>query len=567
MIITILSLALSAPAFSAPLSCEDAYAALLAPWRRTRAAVATVPEQARVGARYLERRWREAAELPGMKQGLGAAGFALHAVRPAIPAVPGSAAAAERGFVKKGLAGLGQGAESLGRMLVPVPLPARRRNQVQEIFLKPWLNPAHTLSAADEKLLNDTKTLALYRAREEFVRRHPWLPPAKDGAAFVTKFATGSTLLAASGAALMQAKELSENTVLWKDFLDQPSEDENGKMVVQLLVEAPVPHTALRIGNRVYSYGVARMTVSDINEYLARPQDSVSHAGPRASSQRSAGQVAKRYDPLNSLGAAKKATRAFNGALGQLPGVWRDSALGTLNEGVRRSVRVTNLNLDEKEILALRRELEMNTGKVYRNTTFVNDCATMIARALEKHTPLAIPVAIDALPSVTSTYLSVRRALGDERVGPTQQILFNENDSKGFHVARNTLVAMQEAKIALYGAPFNVPQRAYLAATASAEDLQFHTANETRQINAWREEARAGLATELTEVLGDKPAADPAVRALAEETLDRKINERRKQASAALESPVAEFKDIITAQALLENLDEIRADWRRRLGL
>jgi hypothetical protein len=443
--------------------------------------------------------------------------FLAELVSSDIPRVP---MRAPRGFLRKSAAQINASGRDLARLLLPIPLPRRDLNEIETIFLFQWGNPARELMPREKELLTRAGALPQYLAREKIMRTAPWVNTVKSSA----RVSAQGLLLVEASLAVNQAREMAGNTSTIRDFRGEPSETAEGKPKVQLLVEAPVPHTALRIGNRVYSYGVDRLNVTDVHEYLATPEMEDTAPGPSAS-------VAKR----------------------------------SANRMLARNVRVTDLQFSDEEIRNLRRELEANAGKVYVNRTFINDCASMIARALRKHTTLDIPLPIDPLPTVSSTYLSARRLLGDPRVGPTRLVVFSPDEKPAFSIGRNAVVALYEAKIALSAAPFNLTARAYTDLSSGEEGLQFHTPEQKRTIETWRSEARQGVKRELEEILGEGNYTDPSKRALARATLSRKLAEKKEELSAALDAPLAEFKDLVEASAKLDSLADVEADWAKKL--
>jgi hypothetical protein len=458
---------------------------------------------------------------------LFAAQYLYHLSTSAVPLVPEKAAGS---FFDKGKNLLARGSKGALRILLPVPVP-KRRTEVEKIFLKLWKDPAYEPSQEEWKILRESETESLFAGRKKFLQANPKASLVRPAAGF----GAGGLLYLSAAAALNQAREMSENTQTLNAYLDSPNEDEEGKPTVQLIVETtPFPHTALRIGDKVYSYGVEYMTSRGFTEYVLGAAPATKSAEPDKNNF---------YSRLTDTGAKSMA----------------------------RAMRVTDLNLTPEQVNKLRRELEMNTGKAYDNRTFINDCATMIKRALEVNSDIRIPGVIDPLPSVSSAYLSMRKALGDNQVGITKMVTENTGGAlKNFTVARNAYIGMMEGKIALVSAPFNLPVRGYMDLFKKDEDLQFHTPEVKAEILKWQENARASLAKEVEEALGgpnfaeslrmQPESASKAKRVAAARNLLESIFERNlEEAKEILAFPRAEFQDIIVATEKVETLERMRA--------
>lgn len=456
---------------------------------------------------------------------LFAAQYLYHLSTSAVPSV---AAKTPEGFFQKGKELLGRGAKGALRMLIPVPVP-KGRNEAEQIFLKLWKSAAYEPSEAEWKILKESETETLFRGRKKFLQANPNASLIRP----TVGFGASGLLYLNAAAALSQAREMSKNSETLNAYVDSPNEDADGNPTVQLLVETtPFPHTALRIGDKVYSYGVDYMTSRGFTEYvLSAPPDT------------------KSGEP----GKENFLTRLTD----------------TGSKAMARAIRVTDLNLTPEQVNKLRRELEMNTGKAYDNRTLVNDCATMIKRALEANSDIRIPGVIDPLPSVSSAYLSMRKALGDTQVGTTKMVTQAEN-LKTFTLARNAYIAMMEGKIALATAPFNLPVRGYMEIFKKDEDLQFHTPEVKAEITKWQVETRENLRKDIDEALGGpnfvehlRSQPESASRAKLAETAKRLLESifqrNLEEAKEILDFPRAEFQDIIIATEKVETLERIRA--------
>ncbi|MGZ3694059.1 MAG: hypothetical protein ACXWQO_07650, partial [Bdellovibrionota bacterium] len=379
-------------------------------------------------------------------------------------------------------------------------------------------------SAEQVALLKRNNAYDYFLGRKRFLQENSYVKPVQNTVAY-TK---AGLLTLGAAAAVNQAYDLSKNRVDVDDFTKRPAEDENGKPVVQLFVETtPLPHTALRIGNKVYSYGQEFMTTTAVGEYLGTTVD-IPFAKP----------------------------------------FWNL---------ISRALRITNLNLTDAEVAKLQRDLELNTGKVYDNRTLVNDCATMVKRVLEKNTSLQIPSAIDASPSLSSTYLSLRGTLGDSRIGKTELLVTDKSNNEFALSARNAYIAMLEAKAIWALAPMNAAERVYVDLTKKNEDLQYYVPEVQAAINEWKVKAAERVQSELGSMVDMGTFAQqldqsktPRERKQriesAKKLLDSVSRSMTEEAEATINFAGADLKDLIIAAEKKEQIQQIHAELLSKLS-
>lgn len=442
-------------------------------------------------------------------------------------------------FIKKAGQFLGRNLVSLGRVITPIPLPMRGRNELEKLFITIWKNPAYEPTAAERALLKKYDQEKFFEGRKKFLQAHqlkgvPYAKYSKNAMAW-----TRNTLaVAGAAAAVVQARDISEGQLSPEEYLARAPEDEEGNPVVQLLVETtPLPHTALRIGHKVYSYGQEFMTSKPVGTYMDEGKSS-------ADSSSAQSVTAPPIEALEKVGP--------------------------------RAVRVTTLNLPKDVVAKLQRQLEMNTGKKYENNTMVNDCATMIKRALEENDALQIPVLIDAFPSVSSTYLSLRQAFGDKRVAKTELVTYGTEGKKFFNTARNTYIAMMESKVLTSLLLSNSAYRAGMEAYYGRAKLEYYLPEVQAEINAFQLEASGEVERGLNSLLGDgeffqklAKVKDPKERkeriAAARALMDSVAKRMQQEAQETIDYSGSEMKDVVRATEKISTLKRLRPELERRL--
>lgn len=199
---------------------------------------------------------------------------------------------------------------------------------------------------------------------------------------------------------------------------------------IEILNEtAPFPHTAIRIGDMVYSHGVTTLTATPIDLYIN------SHR-------------LKQEGAVNGSSGAK---------------FLNDSLLKKFGE-MDRSIDSVVLNLDHTTVLKLRNELMTQVNKDYKNQTFVNSCATMLVRVLqEQNVEISLPF-LDASPSILLSQLSID-ALAGRKNNDGQQLIdgiyslnYNQGPQNTF---RNLMIRQIEGGLQLqvYSLPYRLTER------------------------------------------------------------------------------------------------------------
>lgn len=449
--------------------------------------------------------------------------------------------AATDGFFRRAQRSTARTLGSLGKALLPVPSVKWRLNQSEKIFFALLKDPRYVPTPAEVEHLKANNLLATFTNRKNFLLSHPNAPKVQATLAY-TKTALSSL---GTVAAANQAYQMQKNLLTQDEYLEQSSEDENGNPKVELLVETtPFPHTALRIGNTVYSYGQEYMTATHFASYMST------------------------MPPAN---ASSSADRDFLRWLGD-----------SLREKAERSVRVVPLKLDKAVIEKLQRDLTLNTQKRYHNRTLVNDCATMIKRALEANGAISIPAAIDAYPSASAAYLGLLHTLGDERVGEAKLVMTGKHSSPATLLARNAYISILETKFLVnsFNLGTNQIERAYIEMTYSDEDLQYYTEDAKQQLAARRQKVRAEMEARLGDLFAGDENGDDFFAAAAKLPDGAEKSEKIRAASSLLRSwtqeeiekadsvinfPETDMLDLTDAAEKRETLIRVRDQYLERL--
>lgn len=204
-----------------------------------------------------------------------------------------------------------------------------------------------------------------------------------------------------------------------------PLRDDQAQILVRNL---PFPHVALRIGNQVFSHNQTHLIVSSVDSYL----------GLQALARAGAGRLAEAE--LNPLGIQARSTSSVV------------------------------LNLSSETVSEIRDDLMAHVNQAYFNKTYINDCATMVARVLRENgiwVPLHV---LDASPSILLSYFALEynaeRVLNDptpmvDRFEDFEIIGANETVDMGEARRRSFFVHFVESSLMLnaYSFAFNLEQR------------------------------------------------------------------------------------------------------------
>lgn len=221
---------------------------------------------------------------------------------------------------------------------------------------------------------------------------------------------------------------------------------------------APFPHLALRINNEIFSYGVDQFSVSPANIYLT--------------------------EHLRSN---------------------KQGVLSYISSKMPRKMQIIRLKIDPKNKLQLRTYLINQTSKNYKNITHVNDCAVMIARALNRYSNIKIPIMIDTSPTQVFTYFSIHNSIFRNSKNAQVLKIFNVNtslnDSKMNFNSMQRTISINEIESFLWtmSLPLNSLLRIYF-------DLKLRSDNDIQKHNKAVLESHDQFKKQVIAELEDKPS-------------------------------------------------------------
>lgn len=344
------------------------------------------------------------------------------------------------------------------------PLPPNVHGKVERLFLgaslahKQLITPElglKQLSPEDAEFLIEHNLVDAFERRGKFLVEHPKLRLLR-----LSEKNLGQTAqwLSYSAALILLFSSDDEDTVTLPELgreLEQserkigPKPDE-----IQLLnTLSPLPHLAIRIGDQVYSYGIDQMKVWPVMEYLS-------------------------LDPI-----ARRAAKKNSG---------KSSDSGNLFDIIHpASIQATTIKLGANDVKKLQAYLEAQNNKIYLNKTGVNDCATMVIRALKQNTKLDDPFLrlIDSSPSQITMSLAALKAMGDNRITKIQTILQTQTDRTDWHKLRNAWENKIESSFFLNPAIFAANQisRYHLDQSYGIDQLQIYTQEDDRYLSKLEE--------------------------------------------------------------------------------
>ncbi len=238
--------------------------------------------------------------------------------------------------------------------------------------------------------------------------------------------------------------------------IDQLLNDPRYKLLpnqIQLINESvPFPHLAIRIGDMVYSYGFTHMTAQSLETYLRSHQPNGDGSGTFFERQRSMQIVTLNLAP-DEIAKMRAHFEGQDGKAYDLAAIEKDM---------------------DPEYVKLRRYLLLQSNKEYKNVTFVNDCASMVARALRKETGIAIPKMIDASPSSIMMYFGMEKQAGNPKVESIRLVKGSKDQNATLQLIRNAYINAREARFFFQPTvfAFNQTYRAVIDGTSKPKDLQ-----------------------------------------------------------------------------------------------
>jgi hypothetical protein len=253
----------------------------------------------------------------------------------------------------------------------PVPLPVRVRNRLSTdarlrgIFEKIYQSQGDEiiLNTEDEKYLKDLGLLEAFRSKARFANELPYFPLVHRSISNL--YTLGVYFYFLSNLALYQALEDPQNRTDPVQYLEQELKSHQIQIIFE---QVPFPHMAIRIGDRVYNYGLKQFLSFDVATYFAMTQNNF----------------------LNS----KNTSAADNSMIQDLTQAWTDWP---------DSKVVFTVDAEIEKVDRLFQFLEQQSYKKWENHFFVNTCSSMCAEAL-KIVDIDIPWVAEPSPGQTMSY-------------------------------------------------------------------------------------------------------------------------------------------------------------------
>jgi hypothetical protein len=333
------------------------------------------------------------------------------------------------------------------QLFLPIRLPGKLKGQLLGIYEAQWINPKRTLSPKEKDFMIKSGHYQMYLNRQEFLLSKGHYHKLTQ-AFHVSK---ELIILANIYYSITHLMDLSHSKIIMsEEFSVQDLQEDEIQLIID---EAPFPHISLRIADRVYSFGQKNLNIIHIEEYFLASELS----------------DIMRIRGYNDI--AEK-NNSISKAVGD-----------TFSNNMPHSAVIITLKIDKEERLNLISYLESKSGQNYKNSTGVNDCATMIARALKMHTSIDISYLIDASPNQVAMSFSPNIAEGGI-VKEKFQVTTQQHERKKFHTLRNAYLGYLESALFIN---FFIPMktsRLYIDLTNNEEDLTYMSEEHKEEANA-----------------------------------------------------------------------------------
>lgn len=360
----------------------------------------------------------------------------------------------------------------LFKFLLPFPVPGRwGRGAVYRVYEKLWIDSFVPLTALEKKLLKKNDSYEHYLLLKNYYIRYPVAKKIRRG---VSHTANAARIVTEVAVIVYAYEQMKGGLLSSEEFLnDQQYQLKDNQ--VQLLIDiVPFPHVAIRVGNIVYSYGQEHMTGSGVYRYIENRKihDAITRMKKREG-------IKDKVMPAPTTYKAKLFA-LFDSTTDYLI---EKSGLAKLP----KSMQIITINLSKENRDNLKRHLVMQTGKRYKNSTFVNDCLTMVLRALEKESDFNFTNRLwDASPSQTGMLLAMLKAAGDKSIGPIYQIASQEIATPLKHLLRNSYVNLLESYLFIEFFWMHQPQRAFMDIVYTEDDLQAYDQKVKDYMLVWK---------------------------------------------------------------------------------
>ena len=159
----------------------------------------------------------------------------------------------------------------------------------------------------------------------------------------------------------------------------------------------------------------------------------------------------------------------------------------------RKGVQVLTLKLTPEEVSRLENSLMVQEYKVYQNMTLVNDCSSMVARALKENTSVRIPQIIDPSPSMSIMYLNSARFLPGSPVKNFQLVVANNQSKDLNHALQAFYSNYKDADINQRAFALLQSNRAVYDAYLDKSEIQFHDPQAKEKLKNYQNDVQEEL--------------------------------------------------------------------------
>jgi hypothetical protein len=271
--------------------------------------------------------------------------------------------------------------------------------------------------------------------------------------------------------------------------------------VTQIAGPVAFPHIAIKIDQRIYSYGVSHLT----------------------------GELAAQHK-------------------------WN------LENSNVNSLQYVSLKIPADQVLEMKRELESNIGKRYANVTYINDCSTMVSRTLNKYGGFQIPKVVDASPSALMSYMMGLKISGSQKVLGFGSVMVNKNQSPLQASAQNAYVNIMDGKFWYLGLPTNYILRGYFDLKITDSKRQYFETDTIKAIDEFKVEILKDVETSIEMAYLKQQLEAVTSPQEKKKQIQESISELEQPSLEIIQNKEASGQDLLRAKLTIEVLETLKTD-------
>ncbi len=452
-------------------------------------------------------------------------------------------------------------------------------SRVDRILRRQAFDPDYEPTAEEWESLTLLKRDKAFLERRAFLTDHPRWAAFRWGTGKLSK-AAFIALYGLLGNHLHYL--LNENNIVSAEDYLLDSEDskleEDEIQIWESLV--PHPHSAIRVGNKIYTYGQTHLRAYSTQEYLkmfllrtevAKLKAEASNLGiPLETLKENARKRGIPPAMLDDKHDEEETDPESINSASVVGNVYTLLGLDTLPP----SMNVVTIKVGKETAHEIKRELELQVGKRYQNITYMNDCSTMALRKAGFHNRL-----YDASPGLSTMILAAMKTEGDPRIGRIFQVAVGYDPHSKTHLARNLELNLLESSLYLKSFLMNQTGRAIIdidVAKNGDKALEWYDPQIQEMIDGWKFSARESFVKDRTFILlGMQAARTGKASTDAEKKIFlEKVNAyflkketENKDILDPQKSPYVHKKDVAYATYWLEMQSELKAELLRKAGI